>query len=86
MIQFKKEGIHTFFSLEIENFDREDYIKTIKSFLYFLQNYNHQAGEAQHETYHVCRLIEEMLPEADQIISIDEIELFKQYKQAQKHG
>jgi hypothetical protein len=86
MIQFFKNGINCSFSVDIEDFDQEDYIKTIQSLLGLLKYYDTNAGDASHDIYHVCRLIEGLLPDSGQIINVNEIELFKQYKQAKKNG
>jgi hypothetical protein len=86
MIQFIENGVDRSFSVDIEKFDQEDYIKTIQSLLCLLKHYDVRVGDFSKEIYHVCTLIEAMLPDVGQIINVNEIELFKQYKQAQKHG
>lgn len=84
MIQFNGSGSEESFNLRIERFSKEDYVDVVKSLLFFLRNNNPQNSSCSNETHFLCWFIEEMLPDADQIINKEEFELFKKFKQQHK--
>jgi hypothetical protein len=80
MVQINKDTVN----IKLEHFDKKDHIRMIKSLLYFLMHCDKTFTDAPDETYYVCTLIEQMLPDSGQILNTDDVELFQQFKKQQK--
>ena len=83
MVTFnKKEGfsnLYDSFSVTITG-GKDEYIETIKNLLFVLSNCDSSVNLSQMELYNICNLISCMLPENEQIINMDDVELLKQIK------
>ena len=80
MVQFKKndKNIDTF-SFDVIG-SQMVYVETIKALLFFMGHC--QSGcDMTSEAYYMCNLIEGMLPDERQIISVEDADLFEKFKQ-----
>lgn len=85
MIQFSKDNNgRESFTIRFDGC-REEYISIVKSMLFFMGNCQYN-GEINQETYNMCRLIDSMLPDANQIITKEDIEILKQAKKGGLNG
>lgn len=80
MIQFKKnEKGQDCFSFDVIG-GKMEYIETIKALLFFTGHC--QSGyDPTSELYYICNLIEGMLPEENQVISLEDAELLQNIKE-----
>lgn len=79
MVTFNKDKIASSFTVTIEG-DKTEYIETIKSILFLLGQYQSDILLTQDKLYFLTNLVSCMLPEDEQIISKDDVNLLKQIK------
>ena len=61
--------------------DKWEYIDTIKAILTILAYHNSDIEFTQNELYYLCNLVSCMLPDGEQVISMEDVELLKRIKE-----
>jgi|GEM_PF-6181278 hypothetical protein len=82
MVEFSKKEKFDYFSVTIEG-DKDEYIETVKSLLTFMHSVEDEFA-TRNTRYYICNLIKGLLPDCDQIINMEDVELLKSIKQQKK--
>ena len=61
--------------------DKDAYIETIRTILLLLGQYQSDIELRQSDLYYICNLIDYMLPDSDQVINKNDVELLNQIKE-----
>lgn len=80
MVQFNNaSSTQASFTVTIEG-DKEDYLSTIKALLTYLSQVDEDTIQNQSDRYSICFLISSMLPDSQQIMSVEEMKLLQAEK------